>query len=546
MSREDKIKNLIESFTCDNLNRLTGSHVIGQDAITMSYQDNGNISSKSDVGETYNYGESGAGLHAVTSVDSTLSISSSQQDITYSSFNKIEDIIQGDNEMQFTYGPGNNRKITKLYNQGTLAKTKYYSINYEKEITGAGTREIHYISGKDGLFAVYIIENSVGKEYFVYKDHLGSIQCITKRGEDSKERYSFDAWGRRRNPTNWSYTNVPATYLLDRGFTGHEHLDKFGLINMNGRLYDPEIGRMLSPDNYVQMPDFTQNFNRYSYCLNNPLKFTDPDGEWVHLVIGAVIGGTINWMANGGEFTWEGLGYFGVGAAAGALGAGIGAGVGAALTGPTAASSTFVTGFIGTASATSTGFCAGFVSGASAGFTSGFILGAGNTGLQTNWNFDKMMESGWDYGWKGAVTGGVLGGISGGIDATSHQRNFWTGAKSQEIYTNGSEWISKKDYDDNIGPQLKKKYQTILDDNPNSYDRTISIDKEMNINKVNAIRTVPKISKILKINPVFNKQSVYLEFPLGTPKESILLTGWRWDSNAISFSLKNLFHFRSW
>ncbi|RLD58093.1 MAG: hypothetical protein DRJ01_13020, partial [Bacteroidetes bacterium] len=55
----------------------------------------------------------------------------------------------------------------------------------------------------------------------------------------------------------------------------------------NGRFYslsrinfgNPEIARMLSPDNYVQAPDFTQNFNRYSYCLNNPLKYTDPTGN---------------------------------------------------------------------------------------------------------------------------------------------------------------------------------------------------------------------------------------------------------------------------
>jgi len=47
---------------------------------------------------------------------------------------------------------------------------------------------------------------------------------------------------------------------------------------MNGRLYDPFTGQFLSPDNYVQAPDFTQNLNRYVYCLNNPLKYTDPSG----------------------------------------------------------------------------------------------------------------------------------------------------------------------------------------------------------------------------------------------------------------------------
>jgi len=49
---------------------------------------------------------------------------------------------------------------------------------------------------------------------------------------------------------------------------------------MNGRVNDPVLGRFLSPDNFVQAPDFTQNFNRYAYCLNNPLKYTDPTGEF--------------------------------------------------------------------------------------------------------------------------------------------------------------------------------------------------------------------------------------------------------------------------
>jgi RHS repeat-associated protein len=92
------------------------------------------------------------------------------------------------------------------------------------------------------------------------------------------EQFSYDPWGRRRNPTNWTFDNVPVPILLDRGFTGHEHLDKLGLINMNGRMYDPIIGRFLGVDPIIQMPENSQSFNGYSYCLNNPLKYTDPSG----------------------------------------------------------------------------------------------------------------------------------------------------------------------------------------------------------------------------------------------------------------------------
>ena len=98
--------------------------------------------------------------------------------------------------------------------------------------------------------------------------------------------------------------------LLDRGYTGHEHLQTVGLIHMNGRLYDPALHRFLQPDNYVQDPFNTQNFNRYGYCLNNPLVYVDENGEFIItvLIVGAIIGAYIGGsQANGtyNPFKWD-------------------------------------------------------------------------------------------------------------------------------------------------------------------------------------------------------------------------------------------------
>ena len=114
--------------------------------------------------------------------------------------------------------------------------------------------------------------------YYIHKDHLGSVKVITDENANIVEEHSFDAWGRRRNPENWTYSDIETERITDRSFTGHEHLDQLGIINMNGRVYDPVIGRFLSPDQYVQAPQSTQSFNRYSYCMNNPLNATDPTG----------------------------------------------------------------------------------------------------------------------------------------------------------------------------------------------------------------------------------------------------------------------------
>ena len=66
-----------------------------------------------------------------------------------------------------------------------------------------------------------------------------------------------------------------------RGYTGHEHLERTGLIHMNGRVYDPVIGRFLSPDPVVADASFSQSWNAYSYALNSPLSYSDPSGTVV-------------------------------------------------------------------------------------------------------------------------------------------------------------------------------------------------------------------------------------------------------------------------
>ena len=110
------------------------------------------------------------------------------------------------------------------------------------------------------------------------------------------QELSNDAWGRRRDPSTWQYFDAAtdAQAVNPWGFSGHEHIDLFEMVNMDGRMYDPMTGRFLSPDPYVQAPDFTQGLNRYAYCLNNPLSLTDPTGyswlgdNWKTLVASAV------------------------------------------------------------------------------------------------------------------------------------------------------------------------------------------------------------------------------------------------------------------
>ncbi len=236
------------------------------------------------------------------------------------------------------------------------------------------------------------------------------------------QELSFDAWGNRRNPATWrTFTGTPPTPLFDRGFTGHEHLYGFQLINMNGRIYDPLVSRMLSPDNFIQAPDFSQSFNRYSYCWNNPLKYTDPSGEivWAPIIAAAFIGGMINVTVQGLSENINSLGDFGMAFGVGALAGGAGA-----LTG------VVVAGAIGFG-----GFAGGAVVGGSAGFAGGFVGGAGNAWTQGA-SFGEGLEAGLKGGAFGAVTGGLIGGTIAGIDAARSGASFWNG----KVYESGGEF----------------------------------------------------------------------------------------------------------
>ena len=279
--RTNFLKNKTDSFKYDNdkLDRLTS--VIGPQNLSVGYtaNKNGNILSKSDAG-TYAYDNT---PYAVSGITNGQNISTTEQDITYYSFEKVKKITEGTKTADFIYNADHQRIRMILKDNGTTTKTRwYFGGSCERELVGTTVTQYIWIGG-DAYTAVAVAKK-VGTGswtvYNIFRDHLGTITHL-KNGTNPADEYSFDAWGRRRDKDDWTYTLTSEPFLFaDRGFTGHEYLEDFKLYNMNGRLYDPVVGRFLSPDPYVQSSDNSQNFNRYSYCLNNPLKYNDPDGEF--------------------------------------------------------------------------------------------------------------------------------------------------------------------------------------------------------------------------------------------------------------------------
>ena len=123
---------------------------------------------------------------------------------------------------------------------------------------------------------------------------------------------------------------------MDRGFTGHEHLREFTLINMNARMYDPEVGRMLAVDNFIANPNSSQDYNRYTYANNNPLMYADPSGEIAvaaAVVIGAIVGAYLGGASANSTFNiakWENNATTWIGIGTGVLMGGLSGGLAAA------------------------------------------------------------------------------------------------------------------------------------------------------------------------------------------------------------------------
>jgi len=186
----------------------------------------------------------------------------------------------------------------------------------------------------------------------------------------------------------------------------------------------------------VQNPYNPQNYNRYSYCYNNPLVYVDPSGEVAHLIIGGIVGGFMNLtmnMENVDNF-WQGLGYFGVGAVTGALSAGVGVGIQTASAG-----ASFWAGFVGSSQGISTilsvGYSSSFLTGAATGFGSGFVGGFGSgfgNSLVGGNTFGNAFTTGIKDGVYGGAIGGLTGGVFGGIDAYKDGRNPFTGGPTLE------------------------------------------------------------------------------------------------------------------
>jgi RHS repeat-associated protein len=310
LSRTDIMRNKREDFSYDELDRLVSypDNVIG-------YDDKGNITNSS--AGSYSYESSRP--YALSSLKaSNLLYARRDQNIGYNALDRISSITEADKEATFSYDETGKRTEMRIATIGTNDETNKYYFGDKCELKSdkSGFWGILYLGGDAYNGCAVMVDsmmNGHSHRYYILRDNLGSITKMVDENGNTIRETSYDAWGNLRDPNTWinyDYDSQP-DLLLDRGYTGHEHLKDFDLVNMNARLYDPVLGRFLSPDPIVNMND-GQAMNLYNYAHNNPLMYVDKDGKFLGMVLGAAfvvgawIGGSIaNHNLNPAKWNWH-------------------------------------------------------------------------------------------------------------------------------------------------------------------------------------------------------------------------------------------------
>ena len=489
---------LVETFGYDNLNRLRTHQAGAGAAQSTAYDGYGNVRSRTGVG-TYAYGadSSASGRpHAVASVtgngvsvthaynaNGSLTSSSDGRTVAYAAFGKATSIAKGGHTSSFAHGPGRSRfKRTDTDDMGRATTTLY--IGSVERVTHPDATVT--IRRRIGGTAIEMEGPAIGSceadaVRYVLRDHLGGVDRLTDAQGTETQAMSFAAWGARRDPDDWTGLAEAAARSFDtcattRGFTSHEMLDAVGAVHMNGRLYDPHLGRFLRADPFVQFPANLQSHNRYSYALNNPLAYTDPSGYFLKGLLRPLASIAISvWLPGAG--IWTGTGLFaanGIGAVAasgfiaGAVGSGslkgavIGAFSAAAFNG--VGDIGFKETFVGSSlKALTHGAVGGITSVIGGGrFGHGFISAAGAQALsgpigRLGNRFQRTAAAAAVGGTLSAATGGkfangaVTGAFSRAFNDELHQRKL--SAKGEELLRS-AEGLSLKPYSDKTGKEI--------------------------------------------------------------------------------------------
>ncbi len=359
----------------------------------------------------------------------------------YSSYDKVTRIEANDHVSEVSYDAERSRyRRTDHASTETANRVTHYlgSVEYIYELN----KPVR-VKRQLGTLIIEVSDHVENRRdwtlNYLLKDHLGSTHTVVNRQGQNVQRFSFNAWGERRRPplagsphVYWWYPDPWATIgqeideTTNRGFTGHEHFDQVGIIHMNGRIYDPIIGRFLQADPIIQDPFSTQSLNRYSYVMNNPLSYTDPSGYsrlrkgWWRMPVAIAVS---VWTAGAASALMAtSSAYSALGGISAALG---GSGAGFFAMAASYASQALITTVVGGAAvgAISSGNLKGALKG---GIVAAVTFGIGH-------GFDGMGGIGSEHSFSRIFAHSMVSGVSAEIDGGKFGHGFASAFMSQQI-----------------------------------------------------------------------------------------------------------------
>ncbi|WP_437832732.1 FG-GAP-like repeat-containing protein [Sorangium sp. So ce1153] len=200
-----------------------------------------------------------------------------EREVHYTNFDLPREIVTAAGTTRFDYDAAGAR----VRKQGPAGTTVTLGGVYERRQGAEGTKHVFLVPGSDGLVVAQVVVEEGSAErrvQYLHQDAQGSVTLVTNAdGSAAKSGYAYyEPFGRRIERMGAPVDGPVGELRL--GLTGHEHDDELGLINLKGRMYDPKLKRVLTPDPVVSAPLFGQSYNRYSYVLNDPLNLVDPTG----------------------------------------------------------------------------------------------------------------------------------------------------------------------------------------------------------------------------------------------------------------------------
>jgi len=350
----DGVNTGTQNFQYDELNRLIQAQGTRYGSKIYRYDTIGNIIEKDN--KTYSYGITVNGQfkkpHAVTSLsDGTtfgydangnmnqkIDVSRQLTEYSYDVENRLTQVTRNGVILANYVYDGDGGRVSKVVTQnGITTTTQFIGSLFETTSSTANTtiQNTRYIFLGDSRVASI----SGNQTLYYHDDHLGGTNVLTDSTGNLKEVIEYEPFGTESRHDRYGSSAEVALYY----FTGQRKDDETGLYFYNARYYDPVLGRFIQADTIVQSPSNPQTLNRYTYCNNNPVNYTDPTGHWwwfvaliikaaiAHPIIAAgIINATVNVATHASDI--HSFGDFAklaaVGYASGAIGAGTGIGVG--------------------------------------------------------------------------------------------------------------------------------------------------------------------------------------------------------------------------